>query len=125
MSESNSAQSITFETVREIALSFPGVEEGTTFGAPVFKVKKGMLACEAGHEPAGILAVKVGVMEAEFLIEAEPDIYYVTDHYRSWGGVLIRMSEISPKAFRHVFEKAWRRLANKRDVAAYDEGRRA
>jgi hypothetical protein len=114
---------MTFEEVRQIALSFPGVEEGTTFGAPVFKVKKGMLACEAGHEPAGILALKVGVVEAEFLIEAEPEIYYLTDHYRSWGGVLIRMSETSPKAFRYVFEKAWRRLASTRDVSAYD-GRR-
>jgi hypothetical protein len=116
--------SITFEDLRQIALSFPGVEEGNSFGEPVFKVKKGLLACRAGHEPPGILTVKVGEMEAQFLIEAEPDVYYVTDHYRGWGGVLIRMSEISPSALRHIFEKAWRRLATKRDVTAYDESKK-
>jgi hypothetical protein len=116
--------SINLETIREIALTFPGVEEGEIFGSSVFRVKKGMLACAAGHEKGDIYALKVGTMEAEFLIEAEPELYYLTDHYRSWGGVLIRMSEISPKTFQHVFEKAWRRLAAKRDIKLYDEAKR-
>jgi hypothetical protein len=109
------------ETVRKIALSFPGVEEAETFGSPNWRVKKGMLACPAGHvKEDNVLALKVGTMESEFLIEAEPDIYYVTDHYRSWGGVLVRMDSISAATFRHIFEKAWRRLANKRDLATYE-----
>jgi hypothetical protein len=26
--------------------------------------------------------------EQEFLIEAQPEIYYITDHYRGWPAVL-------------------------------------
>ena len=115
---------ITLEDVRQIALKFPGLEEVTTSGAPVFKIKHCMFAHEAEHEPVGILALKVGMREAEFLIEAEPEIYYLTPRYRQRCDVLIRMSEISPKAFEYIFEKAWRRLASKRAVAIYDEGRK-
>ena len=31
---------ITWETVREIALSLPGAEEGTSYGTPAFRVRK-------------------------------------------------------------------------------------
>jgi hypothetical protein len=115
---------ITFEDVRQIALAFPGLTEETTSGRPVFKLKHCLMVGEADHEPAGILALKVGMREAEFLIEAEPEIYYLTKLHRSRCNVLIRMSEISPKAFQYAFEKAWRRLASKRDVKAYDEGKK-
>jgi len=110
------------DTIRQIALSFPGVEEAETFGSPNWRVKQGMLACPAGHvQEDNILALKVGIMEAEFLIEAEPDVYFLTDHYRSWGGVLVRMDKLSAASLQHIFEKAWRRLARKRDIKTYDE----
>jgi hypothetical protein len=99
--------SITLEDVRQIALKFPGLDEQTISGAPVFKIKHCMFAHEAEHEPAGVLALKVGMREAEFLIEAEPGIYYNTPRYRQRCDVLIRMSEISPKTLEHIFEKAW------------------
>ncbi|MFN8376624.1 MAG: MmcQ/YjbR family DNA-binding protein [Anaerolineae bacterium] len=111
---------ISFDTARQIALSFPGVEEGESFGAPVFRLRKGLILSPAGREKGNILALKVGKMEAEFMIEAEPDVYYNTEHYRIWCGVLIRMDNISAAEFRYTFEKAWRRLATKRAVAAYD-----
>lgn len=66
-----------FETVRKIALSFPGVEEGTSYGTPAFRVRKKFLA---RLREDGDLVLKVGDMQTEFLIEAEPEIYYITDH---------------------------------------------
>ena len=30
---------VTFDTVRKIMMKFPGVEEGTSYGTPSFKVK--------------------------------------------------------------------------------------
>ena len=34
--------SITWETVREIALTLPGAEEGTSYGTPAFRVRKAL-----------------------------------------------------------------------------------
>jgi hypothetical protein len=107
---------MTFEDVRRIALTFPGVVEGTSFGTPAFRVGKKFLA---RLREDGDLVLKVGENETEFLIEAEPETYYITDHYSGWRSVLIRLSKISVTAFEHVFEQAWRKFASKRDLAAY------
>jgi len=106
-----------FYTVRKIALSFPGVIEGTSYGTPAFRVGKKFLA---RLREDGDLVLKVGDVQSEFLIEAEPDIYYITDHYRGWGSVLIRLSQIRPVAFQYVFEETWRQFASKRDIATYE-----
>jgi hypothetical protein len=117
MEDAMSEQSMTFEDVRQIALTFPGVVEGTSFGTPAFRVGKKFLA---RLREDGDLVLKVGEIETEFLIEAEPETYYITDHYRGWGSVLIRLSNISPAAFQNVFEQTWRQFASKQQRVDYD-----
>ena len=39
--------------------------------------------------------------EKEMLIDAAPDIYFETDHYRGWPAILVRISEIDPDELRH------------------------
>jgi hypothetical protein len=113
-------KSIDFDIVREIALSFPHVEEGESAGMPTFYARSRRFLARL-HDKGDLLILKVGKVEMEFLLEAEPHIYQTTEHYQRWEEVLIQMSEISEAEFRQVFEKAWRRLAQKRDVAAYDK----
>lgn len=36
----NKSEPVTYETVREIALSLPGAEEGTSYGTPACKVER-------------------------------------------------------------------------------------
>jgi hypothetical protein len=117
ISMSEQPTSTDFDTVRKIALSFPGVIEGTSYGTPAFRVGKKFLA---RLREDGDLVLKVGDVQSKFLIEAEPDIYYITDHYRGWGSVLIRLSQIRPVAFQYVFEETWRQYASKRDIATYE-----
>jgi hypothetical protein len=112
--------SIDFDIVREIALSFPHVQEGDSAGMPTFYARSRRFLARL-HDKGDLLILKVGKLEMEFLLEAEPDIYQTTEHYQRWEEVLIQMSRISEAEFRHVFEKAWRRLAQKRDVAEYDK----
>jgi hypothetical protein len=38
---------MTFDEIRQIALSFPEVEEHDVFGSPTFKIRKRFLACIA------------------------------------------------------------------------------
>ena len=43
---------INFDTVRDIALTLPGVEEGTAYGVPALKVHGKRLACVPANRSA-------------------------------------------------------------------------
>ena len=109
---------VDFETLRQIALAFPGMEEGYSYGTRAFRVRKKFFA--RIKEDGETLVLKVGDLEKDFLLEAEPDIYFSTDHYNGYPAVLIRLPIITPEDLRDVIEKAWRKMAARRDLAAYD-----
>jgi hypothetical protein len=69
-------------TIRKVALSFPGVEEGTSYGTPAFKLKKKLLV--RLHQDGASLVLKVGDATRDHLLEADPGTFFVTDHYRSY-----------------------------------------
>ncbi len=106
------------DTVREIVLKFPGVQEALTHGSPAFKTPKKLLAVMMDD---GItLVVQVGRLEQGFLIETMPDIYHITDHYRGTPFLWVRLQQIDRQHLEDLLETAWRRLALKRDIAAYE-----
>lgn len=110
---------MTFEDIRQIALSFPNVEEHIVFGGPTFRVGKRFLACIAKIDPDTLVLKVPDRLEREFLLATRPDIYYLTDHYASFEALLIRMSLADPQELRRLFEQAWRTYAPKRLVANY------
>jgi hypothetical protein len=111
---------VTFETVREVALALPGVAEGTSYGTPAFRVcGKYLLRLKEDGES---LAVKIGFDERDMLMAADPKTFYITDHYRGYPAVLVRLSSIDRDRLREVLEEAWRFNAPKRLVTARERG---
>jgi hypothetical protein len=53
---------VTFETVRELAMELPEVEESTSYGTPAFKVRRKMF-CRLREE--GVLVVRIDVTDKE------------------------------------------------------------
>lgn len=104
-----------FNVVRTIATELPDVEEGTAYGSPAFKVRGKLLTCLAVHKSAeaGTLAVRIGFEERAQLIAADPDTYYLTDHYLAYPIVLVRLSRIQRDALRDLLGMAWRFVAEK------------
>ncbi|MBJ9940338.1 MmcQ/YjbR family DNA-binding protein [Burkholderia multivorans] len=97
---------MTFDEVRQIVLAWRGVEEGTSYGTPALKVRRKMLA--RLREDGDTLVVKgVDPDERAWLIESEPDVYYVTDHYVGWPIVLVRLSAASPEAVTNLLRREW------------------
>jgi len=100
-----------FETVRTVGLALPDVEATTRYdGSPVLKVKGCFMAGLATHrsaEPA-TLVVRSGFEERELLLEDAPDTYYVTDYYRKYPLVLVRLSRIDRDALRDLLSVSWR-----------------
>ncbi len=101
--------------MRRLALALPGVEEGLSYGTPAFRVKGKFLA--RLKEDGGSLVVKIDFDEREALMAADPETFYITDHYRGYPAMLVRLSSVHPDDLRRLLEGAWRRNAPRRLVA--------
>lgn len=108
-----------FDEIRQIALSFPSVQEYLLFGGPAFRIGKRLLACIAKIDKDTLMLKVPSQLEREFLLTTKPDIYYLTDHYASFQCVLVRMPKADPEELRDLFEQAWRTYAPKRLMASY------
>ena len=121
--KSRKAKSVTFDTVRQLALALPGVEEGTSYGTPAFKVGGKLLA--RFHQDGESLVIKVEYAAREVLMGTNPKTFYITDHYRCWPLMLVRIASVQSEDLRGLLEEAWRGLASKRLIAAYEAERLA
>ena len=103
-------KALTIDGVRELALALPDVEESTSYGATSFKVHGKMMACQAINKSAepNSLVVKIPFAQRDELIAAEPDVYYVTDHYVGYPSVVVRLSRIHRDALRDLLGMALR-----------------
>jgi hypothetical protein len=106
-------------TLRRLALSLPEVEEGTSYGTPAWRVRKKPFARLRDDQET--VAVKVDRGERELLIGAEPEVFFITDHYRAYAWMLVRLAAIPEDGLAEVLEDSWRRAAPKRLVRERDE----
>jgi len=107
---------VPFETVRQLALALPEAEEGTSYGTPAFKIRGKLFA--RLREDGETLVLKISFDTREILMKADPEIFYLTDHYRGYPTVLVRLPRIEADQLREVLEEAWRFNAPKRLAAA-------
>lgn len=111
MRKSKRSPGVTFETVRQLTLALPGVEEGTSYGTPAFKVK-GKLFIRF-HQDGESLIVATDFADREALILEQPKTFYITDHYLNYPWVLARLSAIRSDQLTDLLRQAWRRRAPK------------
>ena len=100
-----------FEIVRAVGLTLPGVEATTKYdGSPVLKLNGCFMAGLATHPSAELntLVVRVGCEEREWLIEDAPETYYLTDYYRSYPLLLVRLSRVDRDALHDLLSVSWR-----------------
>jgi hypothetical protein len=105
---SRPAQESDIERAARLAGQLPEVEVSTWYGTPALKVGgKGFVRVKA----PGILVVLCPLELKEALIEAEPDLYYETAHYRGWPAMLVRLDAIDDERLHDRLECAWRQRA--------------
>jgi hypothetical protein len=100
-----------FQIVTTVGLGLPDVEATTRYdGSPVLKLGGCFMAGLATHASAepGTLVVRFDAEEREWLIEDAPETYYLTDYYRRYPLVLVRLSRIERDALRDVLSVSWR-----------------
>jgi hypothetical protein len=105
---------VNFETVCAIARDLPGAEESTSYGTPAFKVKGKLFA--RFHQDGESLVVSVDFDEREEMMNADPEKFYITEHYRNYPWILVRLSKVRPEELRDLLLGSWRRAAPKQMV---------
>lgn len=110
-----------WERIRVIALglALPNVEETTTWGQPALKAHGKLWVWWSPSEDAPVF--KVPFEERDVLVEATPDAYFFTPHYKSYPMVLVRPEKLDLEWAKANLLKVWRAQAPKRVLKAYDE----
>jgi hypothetical protein len=99
-----------FKAVESIASTLPDVKVTTAWGQPALKVRGKMFACVASHrsaEPKSLI-VMMDFADRDALIDDDPDVYYLKDHYVNYPCVLVRLSRVRLDALRDLVAGAHR-----------------
>lgn len=86
----------------------------------------GLPACGCGKlfarlwEDGETLVLKIGFDAREMLMTANPEIFFITDHYAGYPHVLVRLPQVRRDQIEPLIEEAWRLNAPKRLREAHD-----
>jgi hypothetical protein len=109
---------VTFAQVIQAAHAFPGTRESTSYGTPALKVRGKLLA--RVHQSEDCFVLRTEFLDREILMQSDPAVFYITEHYRDYPWVLVRFSAVAAGALPELIERAWRLVAPKANVKAYD-----
>lgn len=116
MPKRKTSPTVTFDDVRQLALTLPGVVEVSSYGTPGFKVKGKLFV--RFHQDGESLVVGASFEDHKALIAEQPETFYLTDHYLNYPWVLVRLSTVRAEQLADLLRQAWRRAAPKSLVAA-------
>jgi hypothetical protein len=105
-----------FKLVAAVGLRLPNVEAATRYdGSPVLRIHGVFVAGLATHPSAdpNTLVVRSEIEDRELLLSDAPDTYYVTDYYRRYPIVLVRLASIGRDALRDLLSVSYRLAAAK------------
>jgi hypothetical protein len=111
---------MTPEALRQLALSLPEAHEAPHFERTSFRVGKKIFATMTpdGSEAMVKLASPDDV---EGLLSSEPSVFF---SYGTWtvrnGALGVRLAKVRPAMMRELVTGAWRSIAPKRAVTAFD-----
>jgi hypothetical protein len=110
---------MTFDEVRKVALTWPEVEDGTSYGTSALKVRKKLMV-RLREDGDSMVMPGVPSEERDMLVESQPKVFYFTDHYRNYSMVLIRLSKTKRATVEPLLRRQWRALASKAAIRQFD-----
>jgi hypothetical protein len=119
-----------YERYLKIVLALPGTvatpppgsawQRGLrVFGTPSVKAY-GKFLSRWRTEAEGGLAIRCDFLDRQIMLQARPDVFFLTDHYRNYPAILVRIDKAPQGILADVVERAWRFVAPKRAVTRRD-----
>jgi len=106
--------SLTAAEARRIALSFPGTLEKMSYGTPAIFIGKQLFVRIGTREPDTLMLGASSFEARDLLIQSDPATFFVTEHFRSYKGLLARLKTLDRKTLRALLERRWREIAPKK-----------
>src|ERR1700748_3077190 len=101
----------------KIALAIPGTTEVLWFRKPAVFLHDQFLT--KVHDKEEAMTFRVSSMEMrDMMLEAEPSLFYITDHYRNFPFILARLSALTPKLLKDLIAGRAAQLAERADKVA-------
>src|SRR5262252_2674334 len=110
---------MTQDEMDAIVMSFPMAERGMSYRQPSYLVN-GKFFTRLRREDASMVLLEVSFDEREMLMEAEPETFHFTPHYKDYPSVLARIATLHPGSFRSFLERRWRKIAPKKLVKEWE-----
>jgi hypothetical protein len=95
-----------WEQLCKLGRELPEVVEDFWYGTRALKVrKKGFVRLK--EDATSVVFMLESIEEQESLITGQPEVFYITDHYRGYASVLARLAKLQVSEARLRLERAW------------------
>jgi hypothetical protein len=92
---------LTKTEARKIMLGVNGMSEGKYFGKPAIFLGEDFVG--RVHDKEEAIALRISTIEMrDVMLEAEPKLFYITEHYRAWPMLLARLSALTAKSLKEL-----------------------
>jgi len=108
-----------YDRYLKIALALPGAEAVTSYRTPGVKIC-GKVFSRWRTEAEGALAIRCDFLDRQILLQTQPEVFFLTDHYLNYPMILVRLDKISKAVLMDVTERAWRLVAPAKLVKQHD-----
>jgi len=98
---------LSWEDVVTLAMRLPGTELSTSYRQPALKVKGKLFA--RLREEGNAISIAASFDERDALMAADPEAFFITDHYRNYEWVLVRLERVPLPVLEELLTAARRR----------------
>ena len=92
---------LTRAEARKVALSFKGASEGEHYGQPAIYLDEQFFT-RLHHKEEAVVILTGSLEMRDVMLEAEPALFYITDHYRTRPALLARLSKLNRKLLKEL-----------------------
>jgi hypothetical protein len=86
---------------RKIMLAMKGTSEAPYFGKPAVFYAESFVG--RVHDKEEAVALRIGTIEMrDVMLEAEPRLFYITDHYKPWPMLLARLKVLDRMTLKEL-----------------------
>ena len=107
---------IYIDAIRKHIAALPGVAEKPCFGTPAFYVNDKLFA--RLKEDGQTLVIHTS--EREKWMKAKPGTFFITNHYKNYSYMLIKLEIVTSADLKKLLTEAWRNRATKGLIKEFD-----